>query len=185
MDVSRKCVGVELGYGRSRIDSVARASAGCRRLLSLAGHVGLIAAFLGCLTVGSNAPAAQTAVPEFDPEADVELDMQAGGERPDEHLLLQAFAQQYDDFDVCVSRAKGRSARQLPGDVAVAVLLNPRGRRPLGVNATLPKPVRKNGGLRECLRAAVAAAPFPRYDGVPVVAEFSFELDPDTVWVEE
>lgn len=171
--------------GRARVEAEVRWSSSGRTGLRFVGRrVGAIAAFVASLALASSAPAAESVVPEFDPNAQTDLDMDAGGERPDEFFLLQAFEQQYDDFDRCVARAKGRAKRRLPGDVDVSVLLNPEGHRPLGVNAQLPDSVRKNRKLRECLRAAVAAAPFPAYDGVPVVAQFSFELDPGTVWVE-
>jgi hypothetical protein len=149
------------------------------------GPRGVVAAFLVTLMAAANVSAAQTSVPEFDPEADVELDMEAGGERPDEYTLLQAFEQQYGAFDRCVASAKKNRDQDLPGDVDVDVLLNPRGAKPLGVNARLPERVAENRRLRECLRSAVARAPYPAYDGVPVVVSFSFELDPGSDWVED
>jgi hypothetical protein len=138
-----------------------------------------VAAFVAALLGSSVAHAAtQSTVPEFDPNADTVLDMEAGGERPDDYAVLQAFEQQFGDFDQCVERAKKGKDTQLPGDVDVQVLLDPKGERPLGINATLPDKVEKDKNLRACLRSAIAAADYPAYNGVPVVVEFSFELDP-------
>lgn len=148
------------------------------------GAVGAIAAFVGTMLAAPTAEAAKTAVPTFDPNADVVLDMKAGGERPDEFQLTQAFEQQYSSFDECVAEAKKNPNQTLPGDVDVEVLLNPKGHEPLGINAKLPNKVDKRS-LRECLRGAVAAADYPSYDGPPVVVTFSFELDPGTYWEEE
>lgn len=143
-----------------------------------------VAAFLGVFLAGSTANAA-AAVPSFDPNADVNLDMSAGGERPDDSEVLEVFQSQFDAFDQCVETARGGKTRALEGDVHVEVLLNPKGERPLGVNAQLPAKTSKNRGLRDCLRSAVAEAAYPSYDGVPVVVEFDFELDPGFEYVEE
>lgn len=174
------------GRGSAKLDAEVRWSGRGRTGVQFRGGARwAIAAFLTTMVAASNVSAAQTTVPEFDPTADVELDMKAGGERPDDYTVLQAFEQQYDAFDKCVMKAKKGRDGQLPGDVDVEVLLNPRGDKPLGVNAKLPSKVKKNKGLRECLRSAVAQAPYPSYDGVPVVVAFSFELDPGSDWVEE
>jgi hypothetical protein len=135
-----------------------------------------VAAFVAAM-LGSSAAQAATAVPEFDPNADTQLDMEAGGERPDDYAVLQAFEQQYDAFDKCVEKAKKGKDTTLPGDVDVQVLLDPKGEKPLGINATLPNKVAKDKNLRECLRTAIAAVDYPVYNGVPVVVEFSFQLD--------
>ena len=148
------------------------------------GALAAVAAFVGTMLLAPTAEAAKTSVPTFDPNADVELDMKAGGERPDEFQLTQAFEQQYTSFDECVAAAKKNPNQTLPGDVDVEVLLNPKGHEPLGINAKMPDGVNKKS-LRECLRGAVAAADYPAYDGVPVVVTFSFELDPGTYWEEE
>ncbi|MCR9160601.1 MAG: PilZ domain-containing protein [Nannocystaceae bacterium] len=148
------------------------------------GGLAAVAAFVGSMLLAPTAEAAKTSVPTFDPNADVVLDMKAGGERPDEFSLTQAFEQQYSSFDECVADAKKNPNQTLPGDVDVEVLLNPKGHEPLGINAKLPAEVDKKS-LRECLRGAVAAADYPSYDGVPVVVTFSFELDPGTYWEEE
>lgn len=153
-------------------------------LIFRSGAVAAIAAFVGTMLAAPTAMAAKTSVPTFDPNADVQLDMKAGGERPDEFNLTQAFEQQYGSFDECVAAAKKNPNQTLPGDVDVEVLLNPKGHEPLGINAKLPDGVNKRS-LRECLRGAVAAADYPAYNGVPVVVTFSFELDPGTYWEEE
>lgn len=152
-------------------------------LMFRGGAMAAVAAFIGTLMSAQPVGAATTTVPEFDPNADVVLDMNAGGERPDEYSVLQAFEQQYDAFDACVDKAKKRASQKLPGDVDVAVLLSPKGKRPLGVNAELDSKLRAAEPLRQCLRTAVAAAPYPAYDGPPVVVQFSFELDPGSEYV--
>ncbi len=145
---------------------------GHRRLLAalVAGVVGVIS--------GNAEAANRTAVPTFDPNGDVELDMDAGGERPDQQRVLEALSRQYDEIDACVVDAKSSPRKTMGGEAHVSVLLNPQGETPLGINADLPKPVAKDRELRECLRAAVATAPYPSYDGPPIVVEFDFELDP-------
>lgn len=174
------------GRGPAKIEAEVRWSGRGRTGLRFSGGARwAIAAFLTTMMAAAEVSAAQTAVPEFDPNADVQLDMEAGGERPQDYMVLEAFETRYDAFDKCVANAKKGKDRQLPGDVDVEVLLNPRGHKPLGVNAKMPSKVKKNKKLRECLRSAVASAPYPSYNGVPVVVQFSFELDPGTEWVEE
>jgi len=146
--------------------------------------VAALAAFLTALG-GSMTAFAATTVPEFDPNADVTLDMEGGSERPDEYLVMQAFEQQFSAFDRCVEAAKNGADVRLPGDVDVEVLLNPKGNRPLGVNAELSDQLEQQQPLRECLRRAVADAKYPGYQGPPIVVDFSFELDPGSVYVEE
>ena len=60
----------------------------------------------------------------------------------------------------------------------LSVLLNPEGRRPLGVNATMPEGLKKARELETCLREAVADVDYPSYEGRPVVVEFEIEIDP-------
>lgn len=122
-------------------------------------------------------------VAEFDPNADVALDLDKWGvERPDQYQIQQAFFDQFGALDECVWAEKDRrgSEDQLLGDVSMAVKLNPEG-RPFGVNATLPSGYEKSGKLEDCLREAAANAAYPKYDGPPVVVEFEFELDPGFV----
>jgi hypothetical protein len=143
------------------------------------GHQRLLAAIVGGLIgAASMTASANTRVPTFDPNADTVMDLDAGGERPDKQQVLDAFSQQYDAIDQCVMNSKPSPDGQLEGDAHVAVLLNPKGATPLGVNAQLPEDIAKNAKLRECLRSAVARADYPSYDGPPVVVEFDFELDP-------
>lgn len=162
----------------SRLDAVVRwSSAGRAGLQFRRGAMAAVAAFVASLAA-TPAMAADSGVPEFDPNAEQVIDPRSGGERPDEAQLLDAFQHQFDAFDACVAQAKRTRDEHLPGDVDVAVLLDPGGKSPLGVNATLPERVHHRKPLKECLRSAVASAAYPAYDGPPVVVEFSFELDP-------
>lgn len=145
---------------------------GHQRLVAL-----LVAGVLGGAANTAGA-AASTTVPTFDPNDDVVMDMDAGGERPDKQRVVEAFSRQYDAIDACVVESKGDADRTLEGEAHVMVLLNPKGTTPLGVNTDLPGASKKDRKLRECLRAAVATADYPSYDGPPVVVEFDFELDP-------
>ena len=117
---------------------------------------------------------AAAAVPTFDPNADVVVE-DTGSERPDEHTIEQAFKKQNDALNACVTLAGQAGAK---GDAKLEVLLNPQGDRPLGINATLPGSLQNNTDFRECVRGATAAAPFPSYDGPPVVVDLDFEIDP-------
>jgi hypothetical protein len=134
---------------------------------------------------GAAAPNAVGAnIAEFDPNADISLDMDKyGTERPDEYQVQQAFFGQFGAIDECVWAEKDRrgSERQLPGDVALSVKLNPEQSRPFGVNATMPDGLSKAEKLANCLREAAASAPYPTYDGPPVVVDFEMELDPGYV----
>ncbi len=123
-------------------------------------------------------------VAEFDPNADFSLDLDAyGGERPDEYAVQQAFFNQFGALDICVLNEKERtkSDTQLAGDVTMAVKLNPKDSKPFGINATMPESYIEATALTDCLRDATAGAPYPTYDGPPVVVEFEFELDPGYV----
>ena len=143
------------------------------------GHQRLLAAMIaGLIGIASGTVSANTTVPTFDPNANTVLDMDSGGERPDKQAVLDAFSQEYDAIDACVIDSKGDRDKQLVGEAHVAVLLNPAGDTPLGINAELPDSIAKNRQLRECLRGAVAKADYPSYDGPPIVVEFDFELDP-------
>jgi hypothetical protein len=147
-----------------------------------AGHQRLIAAVVAGVigaASGTASAAATTTVPTFDPQQDVVMDMDSGSERPDQQVVLEAFSRRYDAIDACVVDSRsGKSRKQIEGEAHVAVLLNPKGATPLGVNADLPESAHKDRGLRECLRAAAAGAEYPSYDGPPIVVEFDFELDP-------
>lgn len=124
--------------------------------------------------------ATMASIASFDPDAAVEFDLDAyGTDRPDQYAIEQAFATQYGAFDECVAAAKKRkkSGKQLPGDVSMAIKLNPKSDKPFAVNADMPGEI-KDEKLKDCLREAAAAAAYPKYDGPPVVTNFTFELDP-------
>ncbi len=124
----------------------------------------------------SASAAASTSVPTFDPNATTEL-TEDGVERPDEYVLLGAFENQRAQMDRCVEVAKDGDDVQLQGTATMEVLLNPAGKRPLGINGKVSDDAPADAGLMECLRAATAAAPYPGYDGPPVIVEFDFEID--------
>ena len=138
-------------------------------------QVALAAFFAGLCGLSSATASANTTVPTFDPNATVEL-TQDGSERPDEHVLERAFKKQNRALDQCVAQAKEGADEVLQGNAQMEVLLNPDGSRPLGINAKVPDEL-GDQSFRECLRAATAAAPFPAYDGPPVVVEFDFQID--------
>lgn len=124
-------------------------------------------------------------VPHFDPAAPVDLDRYEGNQWPDEREVSAAFENQYAAFDSCVAAEKKRTGKsmRLVGDAGLALLLNPAGARPLGVNAEMPTKLERRSKLANCLRNASAEGPYPQYDGPPLVVKFEFELDPE--WVEE
>ncbi len=125
---------------------------------------------------GASANATAAAVPTFDPNATTELTAD-GAERPDELVLLGAFERQRAQMDRCVEQAKEGEDVQLQGTATMEVLLNPAGKRPLGINGKVSDDAPKDTSLMECLRVATAAAPYPGYDGPPVIVEFDFEID--------
>lgn len=125
---------------------------------------------------GATASANVAAVPNFDPNATTEL-TEEGGERPDEFVLLGAFENQREQMDRCVEDAKAGDDVTLEGTATMEVLLNPAGHRPLGINGRASDDAPKDVGLMDCLRAATASAPYPGYDGPPVIVEFDFEID--------
>lgn len=139
----------------------------------------LTAFFAAMCGLTSGTATAATAVPTFDPNADVVLE-DTGGERPDEYTIEAAFKAQNDALDQCAKQVEGAKK----GNAKVEVLLNPKGNRPLGVNAQLPSGLRNNTALRECVRAATAAAAFPAYDGPPVVVDLDFKIDPGSDYEE-
>lgn len=177
-----KTVELELGLGPQLTTVTAEVRwkrSGMLGLMFSGGAKTAVAAFI-MASLGATAANAASAgkVPTFDANADVVMDMDAGGERPDDYAVLQAFEQQYGQFDVCLQKAKRGRDHQIPGDVDVEVLLDPKNPMPLGVNALLPGKMSRNKALNRCLRTAIAAADYPVYDGPPVVVSFSFELDP-------
>ena len=107
--------------------------------------------------------------------------------RPEDAELAGAFAEiavtALEDARLHAAERK-KSERQLPGDVAMSIKLNPKSSTPFAVNADLPDGVKDNK-LKDCLREAAGAATYPQYDGPPVVVKFNFELDPGGGAVEE
>lgn len=134
----------------------------------------------------------KASVATFDPEGDVELDLNKWGtERADEWMVQEAFNQSFAGLDQCLidfKEAKGLPPeKQLSGGLEVAVKLNPAEPRPFAVNATISN--EKLDGqeeLKDCIREAVASVQFPTYDGPPQVASFSVDqLDPGFEYIEE
>lgn len=121
--------------------------------------------------------------PTFDPNAPIVLDHD-GSQMPDEVAVMAAFDTRNAAIDQCVAKVR-RGTRTVAGSADLEVLLDPDGQRPLGVNAYLSKDAPKRPSLKECLRAETSRAPFPAYDGPPMVVAFSFELDPGTFEEEE
>ena len=125
-------------------------------------------------------------VAEFDPNADIDLDAYFGNERPDDYQIQVAFEQTFDAMDMCVNKAKNElgvaKTNQLHGEAKFAVKLNPKSSRPMGVNADLPKKYAQNATFKSCMREAVAAAPYPTYEGPPLVVNFETEIDPGSEW---
>jgi hypothetical protein len=124
--------------------------------------------------------ASMASIAGFDPDEAVAFDLDAyGTDQPDQYAIEQAFATQYGAFDECVAAAKERkkSEKKLPGDVAMAIKLNPKDHKPFAVNAEMPDGV-TDEKLKTCLREAAASASYPTWDGVPRVVKFNFELDP-------
>jgi hypothetical protein len=131
--------------------------------------------------------AAMASIASFDPSEDIAFDLDAyGSDRPDQYALEQAFATRYGAFDECVAAEKKRRNKddQLPGEVSMAIKLNPKSNKPFAVNAELDAGA-DSKKLNDCLRDAAAAATYEMYDGPPVVARFTFELDPGSTYVEE
>ena len=140
---------------------------------------------------GSRGRTVKANVSTFDPDADVELDLDKyGSERPDDYAVQEAFHAAFGPMDECVLDAKKRkgmgNAAILEGDLAVAVKLDPAiGTKPAAVNTTLPRKYSKDEKLAQCLRNAVGGVTFPKYDGPPVVVDLSCELDAGSEYEEE
>ncbi|MCA9708823.1 MAG: hypothetical protein KDK70_23460 [Myxococcales bacterium] len=151
----------------------------------------MAAATLGCKEPeikqdGRKGRTVKATVATFDPSADVVLDLDKyGAERPDDYEAQMAFHQAFEPMDACVLAAKERkgmpSDQVLGGDMDIAVKLEPKTGKALGVNATLPGKLDKDAPLKDCIREAVATVHFPKYDGPPVVVEFHTEVDAGTM----
>lgn len=119
----------------------------------------------------------------FDPNADVQLDLDKyGSERPDDYEVQMAFNQAFEPMDVCVLDAKNRKGMKPEkvlhnGHMDISVKIDGKSGKASGVNATLPGKHDKDDKLKSCIRNAVAGVQFPSYDGPPVVVEFYTELD--------
>lgn len=128
-------------------------------------------------------------VANFDPDGILDLDKYQGSERPDDYAVELAFNSTTEQMDECVLEYKNRNEikpeKALSGDMEVAVKLNPDKGPALGVNAKLPGKYDEDDTLKGCIRKAAAHAPYPKYDGVPVIFAFSAELDPGMEWEEE
>lgn len=140
--------------------------------------------------VGKGKRSLTATISTFDPDEDIQFDMDAWGTTwPDDYQVQEAFYTSFGSMDECVHNYKKgkniKAAKQLKGNVAMQVKLNPKEPRPFGVNATLPKKFAKAGGLNDCMREAAASVHYPTYDGPPLVVEFEFELDAGTYWEEE
>lgn len=164
------------------------------RTLRVAGLFALAAAFVlplpACKKPEQGRQGKRTvkaAIADFDPSADVELDLDKWSTgRVDEWQVQEAFERSFPGLDACVAKAKAKAGLgengTLEGEVDFAVKLNPSSKRPFAVNAKLSvKKLDQDAELKSCLREAVAGVGYPTYDGPPQVAEFSTQLDPGTV----
>ncbi len=155
----------------------------------------LVVPTVGCKKSSEGGRAAKrtvkASIAEFDPNADVVLDLNAyGTERADEWLVQEAFNQSFEGLDRCIAEHKARigmsEEQTLEGGVSVAVKLDPKKGRPSAVNASFSaKSLEKKDhrALKDCVREVVATVDFPTYDGPPQVAEFEVDpLDPGYAW---
>lgn len=128
-------------------------------------------------------------VANFDPDGILNLDKYQGSERPDDYAVEMAFNSTTETMDSCVLEYKTRNSikpeKALTGEMEVAVKLNPHEGDALGVNAKLPGKYDEDKSLKDCIRSAAAKAPYPKYDGVPVIFAFRADLDPGMEWEEE
>ncbi len=119
----------------------------------------------------------------FDPNADDVIDLDAhGSERPDDYAVQVAFRGAFEPMDECVQAAKPRhnvaaGAVLHDGMMDISVKLAPKTGKALAVNATLPGKLASDKTLQSCIREAVATVAFPKYNGPPLVVEFSTEVD--------
>jgi hypothetical protein len=140
--------------------------------------------------VGEGKRTLTATISTFDPDADIQFDMDAWGTQwPDDYQVQEAFYGAFGSMDECVAKFKNKKgikgAKQLNGNVEMQVKLNPKEPKPFGVNAELPKKFKKAGSLNDCMRDAAAAVHYPTYDGPPLVVAFEFELDAGSYWEEE
>lgn len=150
---------------------------------------------VGCKGVEKGRKSGRTvkaSIQAFDPNADVSFefgDDGGGGEMPDDYAIRMAFNNSFDGMDACVGEYKERkgiaSSKQLDGEIAIAVKLNPKDSTPLGINASISSKHDKDETLKTCIKSAVEKAPFPTYDGAPRIVDFSTELDAGSEWEED
>lgn len=131
----------------------------------------------------------KASIQAFDPNADVAFefgDGGGGGEMPDDYAVRLAFNNSFDGLDGCVGSYKERkgiaSSKQLDGEIAISVKLNPKDSAPLGINASISGKHDADDALKTCIKEAVEKAPFPTYDGAPRIVDFSTELDAGSEW---
>lgn len=155
---------------------------------------GALVAF-GCKGVDKGKRGGRTvkaSIQAFDPNADIGFEFGdgggEGGETPDDFSVREAVNQQLGGMDQCVADYKARKnikpEKQLDGDVALAVKLNPNDPPPLGINVKIVGSHGKDEGLKTCIKETIDKAPFPTYKGMPRIVDFEFELDPGSEWVE-
>lgn len=150
---------------------------------------------VGCKGVDKGRKSGRTvkaSIQAFDPNADIAFefgDGGGGGEMPDDYAVGKAFNASFDGLDACVGEYKERKgiapSKQLDGELAIAVKLNPKDSAPLGINASISSKHDKDDKLKTCIKEAVEKAPFPTYDGAPRIVDFSTELDAGSEWEEE
>lgn len=155
----------------------------------------LAATAVGCKGVDKGRKSNRTvkaSIQAFDPNGDVAFefgDGGGGGEMPDDYAIRMAFNNSFDGMDSCVADYKSRkgmsSEKQLDGEVAISVKLNPKDSQPLGINASISSRHDKDDQLKTCIKEAVDKAPFPTYDGAPRIVDFSTELDAGSEWEAE
>jgi hypothetical protein len=155
---------------------------------------GALVAF-GCKGVDKGKRGGRTvkaSIQAFDPNADIGFEFGdgggEGGETPDDFSVREAVNQQLGGMDQCVADYKARKGmkaeKQLEGDVALAVKLNPHAPPPLGINVKIAGSHGKDEALKTCIKETIDQAPFPTYKGMPRIVDFEFELDPGSEWVE-
>lgn len=164
------------------MDSKIKTFIGAGVVIAIAGGVYLSGWSPSSDGVGKGKRSLTATISTFDPDEDIQFDMDAWGTTwPDDYEVQMAFQQAFGSMDECVAEyKKGKGMKlhkQLPGEVEMQVKLNPKEVRPFGVNAKLPGKFAKASGLSDCMREAAASVHYPTYDGPPLVVAFEFELD--------
>lgn len=172
------------------MDSKIKTFIGAGVVIAIAGGVYLSGWSPTSEGVGKGKRSLTATISTFDPDEDIQFDMDAWGSTwPDDYEVQMAFQQAFGSMDECVAeykKTKGMKLhKQLNGDVEMQVKLNPKEPRPFGVNASLPKKFAKASSLNDCMREAAATVHYPTYDGPPLVVAFEFELDAGTYMEDE